>query len=269
MLARMSTPPAVPGSSLPELVQVMKRLLAPDGCPWDREQTLETLKPFLLEETYEVLEAMDTSSEGAREHAEELGDLLMQIVFQAELRTAEGKFGIDDVVRGIATKLVRRHPHIFGDAKGVDTADKVLTQWAELKQKEKQDRRTLDGVPRSLPALARAAKLTERAAMVGFDWPDVAGARAKIGEELAELDEAIAGGDATRVKEELGDLLFAVVNVARKLGADPEVALASSVDRFVKRFAHIEDRLRERGRAPKDATLAEMDALWDDAKRTD
>jgi MazG family protein len=258
---------AAPGSSLPELVQVMKRLLAPDGCPWDREQTLETLKPFLLEETYEVLEAMDAQSADAHEHAEELGDLLMQIVFQSELRAAERKFDIDDVVRGIATKLIRRHPHIFGDAKGVDTADKVLTQWAELKQKEKKDRRTLDGVPRTLPALARAAKLTERAAAVGFDWPDVAGARAKIDEEVRELDAAVASKDAAHVKAELGDLLFAIVNVSRKLGIDPEVALGGSIDRFTKRFTHIEDRLKEQGRGPKDATLAEMDALWDEAKR--
>ena len=179
------------GETLPDLVSVMQRLLAPDGCPWDREQTLDTLKSYLLEETYEVLEAIESGT--AEEHCEELGDLLMQIVFQAELRRAEGKFTIDDVVRSIVDKLRRRHPHVFGDAK-LETSAQVLAQWNQLKEKEKP-RRTLDGVPVALPALARAARLGERAAAVGFDWPDVTGARDKLGEELRELDVAMTEGN--------------------------------------------------------------------------
>ena len=251
------------GESLADLVEVMQRLLGPDGCPWDREQTLATLEPYLLEETYEVLEALAAGD--PRAHCEELGDLLMQIVFQAELRAGAGAFTIDDVVRGIADKLVRRHPHVFGDRK-LETSAQVLAQWTALKEKEKP-RRALDGVPAAMPALARAARLGERAAQVGFDWPDAAGARAKLGEELGELDRAIAAGDAGEIGRELGDLLFAAVNLARKLGVDAEVALRGTTDRFVRRFAHVEDRLRAAGRAPREATLAEMDALWDEAKR--
>jgi MazG family protein len=252
-----------PGESLADLVAVMKRLLAPDGCPWDREQTLDTLRSYLLEETYEVLEAIETGTPA--EHCEELGDLLMQIVFQAELRTAEGRFEIDDVVRSIRDKLVRRHPHVFGDATA-KTSSEVLAQWQELKDKEKP-RRTLDGVPAALPALTRALRLSERAAQVGFDWPDVAGCRAKVSEESGEVDQAIASGDRDRVEHELGDLLFAIVSLARKLGHDPEAALRGANARFTSRFEYIEDRLRERGRAPRESNLDEMDALWNDAKR--
>lgn len=246
-----------------ELVDVMRRLLAPDGCPWDREQTLDTLKPFLLEETYEVLEALESGD--PRQHCEELGDLLMQIVFQAELRAAQGHFTIDDVVHGIAQKLIRRHPHVFGERK-LETSAQVLDQWAELKQKEKK-RRTLDGVPVALPALLRATRLTERAAQVGFDWPDAQGPRTKVSEELGELDAATASGDRERMEAELGDLLFATVNLARKLGLDAESALRGATDRFVRRFVHVEDRLAERGKTPKESTLEEMDSLWDEAKR--
>jgi MazG family protein len=252
-----------PGESLAELVVVMQKLLAPDGCPWDREQTLGTLKSYLLEETYEVLEAIEEGTPA--EHCEELGDLLMQIVFQAELRAAEGAFGIDDVVRAIRDKLVRRHPHVFGDVK-LETAGQVLDQWSKLKEKEKP-RRTLDGVPRALPALARAHKLSERAAQVGFDWPDAAGARAKVAEECDEIDRAMKGGDQAALEHELGDLLFAAVSLARKLGVDPEAALRACNARFTTRFEHIEDRLRERGKSPRESTLEEMDAIWDEAKR--
>jgi len=241
----------------------MRRLLAPDGCPWDREQTLVTLKPFLLEETYEVLDALEHGSPA--DHCEELGDLLMQIVFQAELRTGEGAFTIDDVVKAIADKLVRRHPHVFGEVK-LDTAGQVLDQWAKLKEKEKP-RRTLDGVPRALPALLRAQRLSERAAQVGFDWPDVAGARAKVDEELGEIDRARVAGVRDELEHEIGDLLFAAVSLARKLEVDPETALRKTVDRFQRRFEYIEDRLSERGKKPRDSDLAEMDALWDEAKR--
>jgi MazG family protein len=252
-----------PGESLADLVAVMKKLLAPDGCPWDREQTLGTLKSYLLEETYEVLEAIEEGTPA--EHCEELGDLLMQIVFQSELRAAEGRFTIDDVVRGIADKLVRRHPHVFGDVK-LETAGQVLDQWSKLKEKEKP-RRTLDGVPPALPALTRALKLSERAAAVGFDWPDAAGARAKVAEECDEIDRAMQAGDAAALEHELGDLFFAAVSLSRKLGVDPEAALRAANRRFTGRFEYIEDRLRERGKAPRDSNLAEMDALWDEAKQ--
>jgi MazG family protein len=188
----------------------------------------------------------------------------MQIVFQAELRQAEGRFAIDDVVRGIADKLIRRHPHVFGEVK-LETAGQVLDQWSKLKEKEKP-RRTLDGVPRTLPALTRAHKLSERAAAVGFDWPDAAGARAKVAEELAEIDEAAAAGDAAALEHEIGDLLFAAVSLARKLAVDPEAALRAANGRFSSRFEFIEDRLAERGKRPRDSNLAEMDALWDQAK---
>ena len=251
------------GDTLPELVAVMRRLLAKDGCPWDREQTMQTLRRYLIEETYEVVDAIDDDQPAA--HCEELGDLLMQIVFQAELRTAAGGFDIDDVVRGIVDKLVRRHPHVFGEKK-LDTSEQVLSQWRDIKATEKT-RRTLDGIPRSLPALARARELSARAAHVGFDWPDVAGSRAKIDEELGETDRAVASGDKARIEDELGDILFAVVNLARKLGVDPEGALRATADKFQRRFEHIEDRLRERGKTPKDSDLAEMDALWNEAKR--
>ena len=201
----------------------MQRLLAPDGCPWDREQTLETLVPYLVEETYEVVDAL---AEGTvADHREELGDLLLQIVFQSELRFAEGQFGIDDVADGIVTKLVSRHPHVFGDVK-VSGSDDVLANWAKLKATEKASKGkhgALDGIPRSAPALLRATRAGEKAGAVGFDFPDAEAARAKVDEELRELDEARARGDRAEMSRELGDVLFAVVNLGRKLNLDPGV----------------------------------------------
>jgi MazG family protein len=250
------------GAALPELCAVMDRLLAPDGCPWDREQTLETLRSYLVEECYEVLEALEDGT--AEDHREELGDLMFQIVFQSALRQRQGAFTIDDVVRGIADKLRRRHPHVFGDKK-LETSAQVLDQWSELKQKEKP-RRTLDGIPLHLPALTRALRIGERVAAVGFDWPDVAGSRAKVTEELAELDRAFLEGNPERMTDELGDLLFAIVSMARKLGLDPEAALRGTMRRFQARFAYVEDRLQEQGKKPRDSNLTEMDAFWDQAK---
>lgn len=264
------------GESLAELVDIMDRLLAPDGCPWDREQTLETLRPFLVEETYEVLEALETGTPA--QHCEELGDLMMQIVFQSALRRAEEQFDIDDVVRGISEKLVRRHPHVFADATA-GTPEEVLVQWEEIKRKEKAEKaaragggdgppRLLAGVPVSLPALTRAQQVSARAARVGFDWPDAAGCRAKIAEELDELDQAITAADQAAIEHELGDLLFAAVSLARKLGCDAEGVLRACTRRFTDRFGFIEDRLRERGKAPAESSLEEMDALWNQAKLT-
>ena len=256
------------GSALPRLVEVMDRLLAPDGCPWDREQTLETLRPFLVEETYEVLDAL--SRNDVKGHCEELGDLLMQIVFQAALRRAEGAFDIDDVVNGISDKLVHRHPHVFADAKA-ETSEQVLAQWEEIKLAEKAAKgvrtdRVLAGVKPG-PALARAQKVGAKAAKVGFDWPDVSGSLAKIEEEVREVREVVSG-DAEKRHHEIGDLLFAVVNVARKLDVDAEQALIDATRRFQQRFEFVEDRLSERGKTPRSSSLEEMDALWNDAKRS-
>jgi MazG family protein len=257
------------GAEMTKLVGLMQRLLAPDGCPWDREQTLETLVPYLVEETYEVVDAL--AAGGADDHREELGDLLLQIVFQSELRFAEGKFGIDDVARGIVAKLVHRHPHVFGDVVAKD-ADAVLANWAKLKAKEKAKKGkhgALDGVPKSAPALLRATRTGEKAGAVGFDWTDAEGPRAKIEEELREFDEARGGGDRARMQEELGDLLFATVNLARKLGLDAEQGLRDATDRFARRFDHLERTLAAQGRAVADAPPAEQDRLWEEAKRAE
>ncbi len=218
----------------------MDRLLAPDGCPWDREQTLETLRPFLVEECYEVLDALARGDVPG--HCEELGDLLMQIVFQSAIRRAEGAFDIDAVIAGISDKLVRRHPHVFGDTAGVDTADKVLAQWDQI-------------------------KAAEKAGKGGFDWPGWEGSFAKVEEEVREIGDAIRDNDPKQIHAELGDLLLACVNLARKLGVDAEQALLDATRRFERRFEVVEDRLAERGKTPQQSTLEEMDALWNDAKK--
>ncbi len=263
-LCRMS------GESLSRLVDIMDRLLAPDGCPWDREQTLASLRPFLIEETYEVLDALDRDEPAL--HCEELGDLLMQIVFQAALRQRAGQFDIDAVVAGISEKLVRRHPHVFAATAGLDTSEQVLAQWERIKADEKAAarpgarQRILDGVTPGLPALAYAQKLGSKASKVGFDWPSWEGSAAKIEEEVLEIKEVAPGDDADAKHHEIGDLLFATVNLARKLGVDAEVALRDASRRFTARFQRIEDHLAAAGRHPKDASLDELDALWNQAK---
>ncbi len=253
--------------AIERLLSIMERLRGPDGCPWDREQTLRTLRPYVLEETYEVLEAIDAGD--PREHCEELGDLLLQIVFQAQLAREEGQFDFADVAEAISKKLVSRHPHVFGSSE-VKDAEAVLRQWAALKREEKRAKgggeSVLEGVPREMPALARADRLTEKASRIGFDWPDAAGARAKVAEELAELDAAMTSGDRDAVEREIGDLLFAAANLSRKLGVPPEEALRGTLARFVSRFAHVERELARRGVGHGQATLEQMDALWDEAK---
>jgi MazG family protein len=222
--------------------------------------------PYLVEETYEVVDALATGD--VDDHCEELGDLLLQIAFQSELRFAEGKFGIDDVARGIVTKLVRRHPHVFGDAVAKD-AGAVLTNWAKLKaveKKEKGKHGALDGIPKSAPALLRAQRAGEKASAVGFDWPDAQGPREKVNEELREFDEAWGRGDKAEMQRELGDALQALVNLARKLDLDAEQALRGSTDRFARRFRHVELALEAQGRAVADADAAEQDRLWNEAK---
>lgn len=254
----------------------MDRLLAPDGCPWDREQTLASLRPFLIEETYEVLDAM--TRDHAPDHCEELGDLLMQVVFQAALRARAGQFDIDDVVTGICDKLIRRHPHVFGDAShdstGALTSEQVLAQWDQIKAAEKAKAATPDaGAPRVLaglpsgPALLRAQKMSKKASKVGFDWPSWQGSVTKIREEVQEVEEIAATGSPAQRHHEIGDLLFAVVNLARKLEVDAEVALMDACQRFSNRFEYIEDRLAAAQRHPGDASLEEMDVLWEQAKR--
>lgn len=254
-------------AAIERLLSIMERLRGPQGCPWDREQTLRSLRPYVLEETYEVLEAIDAGD--AREHCAELGDLLLQIVFQAQLRREEGAFEFADVADAISDKLVSRHPHVFGDADAKD-AEAVLKQWAALKREERKKKgaglSVLEGVPKEMPALARADRLTEKASRIGFDWPDAAGAREKVAEELGELDEAMTQGDGDAIEHELGDLLFAVANLSRKLGVAPEEALRGTLSRFVARFTHVERELARRGVGHGEATLAEMDAIWNEAK---
>jgi MazG family protein len=261
------------GQSFPRLVELMQRLLAPDGCPWDREQSFASLRKYVIEEAHEVVDAIDSGDRAMVR--DELGDLLLQVVFQAELGRAEGAFGPDDVVRGITEKLVRRHPHVFADTT-VAGSGEVLQNWEQIKATEKAGRGLLDGVPRSMPALLRAQRVGEKVERVGFDWPDTQGSRAKVDEELGELDEAIASGNTAHASEELGDVLFALVNLARHMGIDAEAALRATTDKFMGRFAHVEGRVQERhggwprtgeGEAGKGVSLEEMDGYWQEAKR--
>lgn len=260
------------GATLVRLVGVMRRLLAPDGCPWDREQSFETLRKYALEEACEVIDAIDSGDRAALR--EELGDLLLQVVFQAELARREGSFGIDDVVAGIVDKLVKRHPHVFGQAEARD-ADEVLRNWEKLKAQEKGERGILAGVPRSMPALTRAQRIGEKVSRVGFDWQDVHGSNEKVAEEMQELREAIARADPGAVEEELGDVLFALVNLARHLRVDAEGALRRASDKFAARFAHVERRVREEhggwgdaGGGDKHLPLELLDRYWEEAKRS-
>jgi MazG family protein len=229
------------GRTLSRLVGVMQRLLGPGGCPWDREQTFDTLRKYVLEEACEVIDAIE--SKDLAHLREELGDLLLQIVFQSELARGQGAFAIDDVVAGIVDKLVHRHPHVFADGTAKD-ATEVLQNWERIKAEEKKGRRVLEGVPRSLPALTRAQRIGEKVSRVGFDWSDRPGSRAKVEEEMRELDEAIAGSDKDAIEEELGDVFFALVNLSRHLELDAEGALRRTIDKFTRRFAHVEDRVR-------------------------
>jgi MazG family protein len=248
-----------------QLVQLMSTLRGPQGCPWDRKQTLETLKPFVIEESYEVVDAIDRNDpEGLKE---ELGDFLLQAVFIAEIARAEGSFDIYDAITAIHDKLVRRHPHVFGDTEA-ETAEKVLVNWEKLKNEERkaENKSVLAGVPQSLPALLRASRLTEKAARVGFDWRRTEDVFEKIEEEIAEVHEAIRSGDEKKVHDEIGDLLFTVANIARKLNVNAEEALQSTNRKFTRRFEAMEHRVREKDQNLDQLTLEEMDALWDAAK---
>lgn len=260
-----------PEEGMARLSAIMARLRGPDGCPWDREQDLHSLKPHLLEETYELLEAMD--GEDLASHAEELGDLLLQIVFQTRIREEQGQFTLDDVAHGLADKLVRRHPHVFGDVQ-VDGSAAVLRNWEAIKRTEKKPaahglRSALDGVPVALPALARAQRMQSKASRCGFDWPDVAGVEAKLTEELAELEAARKTGDVGAVRSEVGDLLFTIVNLCRFLQIDAEDALQATSNRFAGRFREVERRVVADGRDLRNCTLAELDVYWEAAKLLD
>ena len=259
--------PAGPGFA--RLVELMAQLRAPGGCPWDREQTFDTIKPYLLEETYEVLDAIDARDWTGLE--DELGDLLLQAVFFAQMAAEQGHFDIAGSVHAINSKLVRRHPHIFadGDAK---TPDEVVRRWDEIKASEKIGKKErpkglLTGVPRSLPALVEAQKIAAKAAGVGFDWSNVAQVFDKMREELAELDAARASGTPEEIEGEVGDLLFVIVNIARFLKVDPEQALRKTNTKFRRRFAHVEEGLAGAGKTPDRANVDEMEALWQAAKR--
>ena len=268
---RPPPPPAPPGQveGAARLLAIMRRLRAPDGCPWDREQTLGTLKPCVLEETYELLSAMDDPADRAH-YIEELGDVLLQVVFQCAMAEERGDFTFNDVANAVSDKLVRRHPHVFGDVAAGDSST-VLRNWELIKEREraKETRKSaLDGVPSALPALLKAQRISEKASRVGFDWKDSGGAIAKIREELDELESAVSSGETPeRVKEELGDVLFSVANYARFLKSDAESALQGAADKFSRRFRAVEAAFRAAGKSMRDSTIEEMDRVWDEVKR--
>lgn len=251
--------------SFDDLVALMARLRGPNGCPWDRKQTLVSLKPFIVEESYEVVDAIDRDDRQALK--EELGDFLLQAVFVAEIAQEDGSFTIHDVITAIHDKLVRRHPHVFGDVEARD-AEQVLVNWEKLKNEERkaEDKSVLAGVPPALPALLKASRLTEKAARVGFDWRRAEDVFEKIEEEVAELRHEVAGNDRERIHDEIGDLLFTIANIARKLDVNAEEALQSANRKFRRRFEAMERSVRAEGRNLDQLTLEQMDALWDEAK---
>ena len=250
---------------LQKLVDLVARLRAPDGCPWDREQSLPDVRAYLLEEAHELAGAIDGGDWS--ELAEELGDLLFQVAFIGRLAEEAGAFRLSQVIDGVHRKMVERHPHVFGDEVLAD-AEAVRQAWERRKlQKEPKRESLFSGVPASLPALLAAYRLTQKAAGVGFDWPDAAPVLDKVEEEIAEVRQALAGGDKEAVREEVGDLLFTLANLARKLDVDPEAALAGTNRKFRRRFAKIEEGLAAQGKTAAEATLEEMDALWEAAKK--
>jgi MazG family protein len=260
------------GARFQAFVELIARLRGPGGCPWDREQTHESLKPNLLEEAYEAVEAID---HGDRELAGELGDLLLQVVFHAQMARERQAFAIDDVIARVADKMVRRHPHVFADDPASTPAE-VLRNWESLKASERAARHgasagesMLESVSKTLPGLMEAYQLATKVSRVGFDWPDIPSVMAKLDEEVAELKEAAASDprDQRAVGNEIGDLLFVAVNVARLMGVDPESALKAANRKFRRRFAHVETRLREAGRTPAESDIGEMETLWEEAKR--
>ena len=249
-----------------QVIEIMRKLRAPvGGCPWDREQNLETLKPFLIEECYELIDAIDSGD--VEKHKEELGDMLLQIIFQVQLRQEKGEFGFDDICTVLAEKLIRRHPHVFADVKVTGSKD-VLTKWEEIKNTEKKNgkRSVVDGVPKHLPALMKAHQVQSRAARVGFDWSAIHDVMAKLEEELEETKEAMRSGDREHIAEEIGDLLFSVVNLSRFQKLHAEELLAATVRKFSRRFQGVEALVQAEGKLMTECTLAELDAFWDKVK---
>jgi MazG family protein len=261
-------------ADIQKLVDLVERLRGENGCPWDREQTRESLKPMLIEEAYEVLDALDSASPS--ELKEELGDLLFQVVFHAQIAQEKGEFRLSDIIDRLHDKMVRRHPHVFGKA-DLKTSEDVLRNWEDIKAAEKgvasssrpdSGKSLLDGIPSKLPALQEAYQMTAKAARVGFDWPRLEDILAKLQEESDELLRASREESRERVADEVGDLLFVAVNVARALGVDAETALRRSNRKFERRFRYVETKIKEQGRGLNDASLEEMDALWNEAKKT-
>lgn len=249
-----------------DLVAIMRRLRSPGGCPWDAEQTHQSLTRYLLEECYEVIEAIDSGNPDSLK--DELGDLLLQPIFHSAIAEEKSEFCIDDVITAISDKLIRRHPHVFGE-QVIKTSAEQIANWEAIKKEEKREERksAIAGVPPHLPALLKAQKITEKAARVGFDWPTVDGVFAKVMEELKEFEEMMLIGDQERMEAELGDLLFAIVNLGRFLNLNPEEALRKTITRFARRFEHVEEGLLNQGKTMKESTLEEMDLLWEEAKR--
>jgi ATP diphosphatase len=259
-----------PAEALQRLLAIMARLRAPDGCPWDREQDFASIAPYTIEEAYEVADAIARGPDFPQ-LLDELGDLLFQVVYHAQMAAEAGHFGFAEIAETIANKMIRRHPHVFGEAEARTTASQT-SAWEAQKATERAARAetgVLAGVPLALPALTRAAKLSRRAARVGFDWPDAGAVLDKLEEEAAELRAELPGADAARQADEVGDLLFVVVNLARKLDLDPEACLAAANRKFERRFGAVEGALAAQGRAPADASLSEMEALWAAAKRAE
>ena len=261
-------PQSSAGDEFQKLTDIMARLRGPDGCPWDREQTLESLRSFVLEETYEVLDAIDRGDHD--DLRGEIGDLLFEGVFLAQIETDEGRFSVSDSLRHISDKLIRRHPHVFGDATGVSTPGPVLEQWEQIKAGEQQSRgekqALLAGVPKAMPALARANEISTRVAAIGFDWARTEDVIAKIEEEVAELRQAAGHESRERAEEEMGDLLFSIANLARKLGIEPESALRKANEKFTTRFTALEHVFEQRGQSVHGATLDEMEEVWQTVK---
>ena len=250
-----------------DLLEIVKILRAPGGCPWDAEQTHESIKKNLIEETYEVIEAINKQDKELL--LEELGDLLLQVALHTEMEKEANTFDFDDVCNGISQKLIIRHPHVFGDVKA-DTTDEVLTNWDNIKRQTKQLKTTTESmlsVPRELPALMRSSKIQSKASKVGFDWDNIDGALEKVDEEIKEVRDAVAGGSKENISEELGDLLFAVVNVTRFAQVDAEEALTAATDKFLSRFSLVEKKAAEKGIDMNSSTLEELDMLWDEAKK--
>ncbi len=258
--------PSEKNNRFEDLVSLFARLRAPGGCPWDRAQDHRSLKPYIIEEAYEVVEAIEERD--PKKLKEELGDLLGQVIFNAQIAKEDGLFDIEEVISGQMEKMTRRHPHIFGRTKVKDAAE-VLLNWEQIKYREKKKERpsALDGVPKHLPALLKAHRIQDKAARLGFDWEHIDGAFAKLEEELQEFSKAYAGGKKKEITDELGDILFTLVNLSRFLNVDPEGALRGTIDKFTSRFQHIEKSLKKSKKSFKDASLDEMEALWQQSKK--